>query len=338
MSTRNKDYKRLPGTGQKFMSGRYTLWLGPDHLLHVRSVTASEEYKRFAYADIQALMAFKSHRGKFQNALLLVLMVIFGMIGYPMDFEGRATFGVIIGFLALILLINISRGPTCRAYVQTAVQREELPSVGRFGTYRRMLQRIRPHIEAAQGQLDPMALAEMQPVAQPRPAARPHVPAEPVRPGDPRWHRRLFIALLADGLVGLSVFYAGWIASGAPADWGWLFRVVGIVTTVLVVVFALAAIVRQQNTDLTPGIKKLAWAGLGYVCLDLVLAWVFWVIAAFQNVGDPKNASLMIRMWTEPNLFFPEWFQYLMVGLTVLAFLLAVIGLTSVRRPRTGEA
>jgi len=46
-------YRRLPGNAAALAS-YHRLWLGPDHLLAVRSVGFSEEYKRFYFSDIQA--------------------------------------------------------------------------------------------------------------------------------------------------------------------------------------------------------------------------------------------------------------------------------------------
>ena len=47
-------YRRMPGSAGLIMRKR--LWLGPDHILMVRSHVLSEEYRRFYFADIEALV------------------------------------------------------------------------------------------------------------------------------------------------------------------------------------------------------------------------------------------------------------------------------------------
>jgi hypothetical protein len=319
------------------MRGRCTLWLGPDHLLHVRSFGASEEYKRFYYAEVQALSAYKTQWGKFRNIVLLLFILLFVYAIFTLPQPAMTVFGVLGFFLVLLLIYNIARGPSCRAYVRTAVQREELPSLSSYLTYRLALSRIKPRIEAVQGVLEPAALgAEAATGAsQPPPAAqRTEFAAAEALPGDPRWHRRLFFALLADGLVGLSVFYTGLAGPEPLAWWSPIFRAAGLATTILVAVFALTAVIRQQDTDLSGLLKKLAWAGLGYVCLDIGLAWFFWILALARHPASASDAARMFSIWTSPAGFLPEWFQYVLIGLAVLVFVLAGAGMIGLRRPR----
>jgi len=56
---------------------------------------------------------------------------------------------------AIPMSINTLLGPACACNIRTAVQQEELPSLNRLRRARRVFDRIRPGIIAAQGQLAP---------------------------------------------------------------------------------------------------------------------------------------------------------------------------------------
>jgi hypothetical protein len=76
----------------------------------------------------------------------------------------------LIALLVMFLLINFFLGATCKCYLRTAVQIEELPSLRRLRKTRKIMAQIRPLIAAAQGgELSPQTIAELvrQPEAQP---------------------------------------------------------------------------------------------------------------------------------------------------------------------------
>ncbi|MBV8816712.1 MAG: hypothetical protein JO022_00070, partial [Acidobacteriaceae bacterium] len=53
--TERIDYRRLPGLTLA-PTRRRTLYAGPDHLLSVRTSLFIQEYRRFYYRDIQAIV------------------------------------------------------------------------------------------------------------------------------------------------------------------------------------------------------------------------------------------------------------------------------------------
>ena len=76
MWKKKKIYRRLPGR-KKGIIGIYTLWQGPDHLLTIDSKRFSEDYKRFYYKDIQAIITRKTIHGKIQNLFLGIFYGLF---------------------------------------------------------------------------------------------------------------------------------------------------------------------------------------------------------------------------------------------------------------------
>ncbi len=152
-------YQPLPGRGVELTS-YCRLYVGPDHLLQVASTGYQERYKRFNFADIQAIVV----QG---TPVFATLNWVFGTLtalclgGWAQQalsgFAEGPAWPVALGVLTLLcagpLLLNLLLGPTCVCYLRTAVQIERLASVKRLRSAERVLDRLRPMIEAAQGTL-----------------------------------------------------------------------------------------------------------------------------------------------------------------------------------------
>ncbi len=241
---RPKEYRRLPGKKRGFL-GIFTLWLGKDHLLSVSHRMVVEEYKRFYFGDIQALIVSKNNRGLTQRIILAILGAIFMISAWPSSIGFRIFFIVTGAVFFLLALIDVLRGPTCTTWVQTAVQTEKLESLNRLKNARKALDRVRPLIESVQGRVSsqdmerygstqPQSLSTMNPIAQDRPEPR-HEPG--------RFHQALFILLIIDGLLTLSVF---------------LFRhptilIFGTLVSVAMMVMVIIALVKQNDSDMEAG-------------------------------------------------------------------------------------
>jgi uncharacterized membrane protein len=156
-------YKRLPGRGWR-REGNWVvsvrramcrLWLGPDHLLSAERSWYVEEYKRFYYRDIQAVIMRRTRGYFIANTILTALFIcfsVFALVGGPV---GSWIFGIMAAVLLLFLLINIFQGPTCRTHLKTAVQVEEMPSWRRIWRTEKGLARLRERVLEAQGSIAP---------------------------------------------------------------------------------------------------------------------------------------------------------------------------------------
>lgn len=158
VSKKAKEYNRLPGKKRGPFWGYDTLWLGKDHLLRIDSKVFVENYKRFYYGDIQAIVTRKTAQGKILNILLGLLGGLFIFLAVQLGEIGLTVFGILAGLTLFSLLINWLRGPTCVCHLHTAVQTEKLPSLNRLRTTRKAMNRLRPLIEKAQGAITPEAL------------------------------------------------------------------------------------------------------------------------------------------------------------------------------------
>ncbi len=162
MARREKAYRRLPGREAGLLS--YSrLWLGPDHLLLVRTTGFSEEYKRFYFRDIQAIVARRTDLREILSAIVAFATVVFGVMAVFTDSGWRGFFIVLSAISVVALLANWLRGPTCVCHIRTAVQTEELSPLKRFRATRRFIERLRPNIEKAQGLLAPELLQPKSP-------------------------------------------------------------------------------------------------------------------------------------------------------------------------------
>ena len=177
-----KLYQSLPGRGRRGLflsfavsSSWCSLWLGPDHLLSVESRNYQEEYKRFYFRDIQAVIMRRTQRASATNVFFLIMLVLFASLMIVAGPNGRIVTGILAGTTLLILTINLLRGPSCVCHLMTAVHTEELPSLNRLKTAREVVARLRPFIEGAQGAVTPELL-------QARDRAPPIEAAEPFPP------------------------------------------------------------------------------------------------------------------------------------------------------------
>ena len=140
-----------------------SLWLGKDHLLFVESNGYTESYKRFYFRDIQALMVEKTQTFKIVNVVFTIPLGICLASGLATQSTGLKIFLFIVaGFLALILTVNLWRGQTCRSFLRTAVQIEQLPPLSRIRRAQKVFNRIRPLIAEAQGgELSPATIPNL---------------------------------------------------------------------------------------------------------------------------------------------------------------------------------
>jgi len=165
----NPAYKRLTRervprqfTFSAVSTARSSLWLGDDHLLLVDRNGFTETYKRFYFRDIQAFIVRATRTRMVWNWVLGIpaALCLFFVIFRALDVRGFDTGAIVIICIVSVLcgiplFFNNFFGTTSTCQIRTAVQTEELPSLCRLRQTRKVLEKIRPLIAAAQGQLSP---------------------------------------------------------------------------------------------------------------------------------------------------------------------------------------
>ena len=92
-------------------------------------------------------------------------------------------FFIVLGSLFLAILTgNLVAGPTCKCYLRTAVQAEELVSLARLKTTERALSLLRQRIVAVQGELPPEEIPARHQQSQTAAAAARYVVDDPDAP------------------------------------------------------------------------------------------------------------------------------------------------------------
>jgi hypothetical protein len=149
MAKRETTYRRLRGTGRG-LHLISKLWLGRDHLLLVESTGFSERYKRFYFADIEAMTIGKTARGMWNNVAIGLTVAILFFVGTQVSEPWGVFWWILAGVLLLFLIVNLALGPTSVCYLKTAVQNEKLTSLSRLRRARRTLNLLRPLITESQ--------------------------------------------------------------------------------------------------------------------------------------------------------------------------------------------
>jgi len=322
MADKVKEYKKLPGTKKGFLIGKYSLWQGADHLLHVFSRFGIEDYKRFYFSDIQAIITRKTIIGKVQNIFMGCLILLFLLPVYIFDGGWSIFYIVISAIMFIILLINLSLGPTCETRLMTAVQTEKLQSLHRLNTTFRVLDRIRPHIQQAQGTLTREELNKIpiRPAgrrAAPGPGQPGASPMEAVKHADGRVHMILFALLLINGLLVTAEFF---ISHVVPT-------ILSSVASLGTGIFVIIAIVKQHNSDLPGSLRTITWTTLGFVGVTFIMGYIVGMVFAFKNPGIAANQWETVKAISSLS----PWDSPLKLGYNILvlcgAFFLGIPGL-----------
>ncbi len=136
---------------------RSSLWLSADHLLRLDSSGFTETYKRFYYRDIQAMIVRQTNHWKTLGLLCVAIAGIITLLAILARVGGSAIAAWIYGVLAtcfvLVAIVTLAGGPSCTCQIRTAVQTEDLPPLNTVRRAQKALDRLRPLIVAAQGEL-----------------------------------------------------------------------------------------------------------------------------------------------------------------------------------------
>ena len=285
MARQEREYRRLPGRGRKrggffaVTRSQASLWAGKDHLLYLFSTGYTEEYKRFYYRDIQAIVTRKTGRGAAWNLFSALFLFFFALLAFTRTTTAPAVvFWVLAGLALLILTVNLLRGPTCICHLLTAVSREELPSLSRERIAKKTIDLLKPLIEGVQGilTLEEIAAGSAELVRQAESVLPSQVRAE--RAGtagsyNGKVHEALFYLLLVDGILSATQIFAHGITVSII---GTLFM---LVSSIILVV----ALTKQQGGGLTSGLRRITWTAFSYMVVNFFLSYVAGIYLAVKN-------------------------------------------------------
>ncbi len=322
-----KEYHRLPGTKKGLMIGRYTLWQAVDHLLHIYSRAGVEDYKRFYFNDIQAIITRKTIAGKVLNVVLGLLFLCFTLPVILNDGGWFAFWAALDGALLILLLINLYRGPTCETKLLTAVQTEKLHSLHRLKNAFKVMNDLRSQVQSVQGILSREDLNK-NPIRQVHDnttkgsSLQGGTSKTPPRHEKGRIHLMLFGLLVMDGVLAVSGFFSAHVIGTI------LSSVAGLSTGIFVII----ALVKQHNSDMPHGLRAVTWIAFGFVGISFIAGYVITMISAFKNPGIAYNQWELFQSISSLS----PWQNPLLLGLDIFticgAFFLGIPGLFMLKR------
>lgn len=319
MESETSKYQRLPGKKKGFLVGYHTLWQGFDHLLQIYSRLGVEDYKRFYFDDIQAIITRKTGTGRIQNIVIGALAGLFCLFAVTSGGGWSIFHAIIAAVMLLILLINVLKGPTCETVLLTAVQTEKLYSLHRLKTTQTMMNRLRSIIERRQGRINP-AIFDQQSVSasahltrrSPTGANKHSLKAQKHERG--RVHLSLFVLLIFDGLI----VAAGFMLTHAALT------LLGSAVTMLLGICVIVALVRQHESNLKRPLRSLTWAALGYVCFSFIAGYIISMGIAFRHPEILRNQWELIKLFSSTT----PWESPLIMTVNIMAISgAAVIGI-----------
>jgi hypothetical protein len=153
-------YTKLTPT-KRSLFGYTRLWLAPDHILLLISSRFAEDYRRFAFTDIQSIVITESPSRVVPQVVMILAAAAWMSLWFAVNLAFFKWIFLVTGALALLWsIIDIARGERCRCYLHTRVSQELLAPVSRMRIARRFLATVRPRIEAVQGTLSPERFVE----------------------------------------------------------------------------------------------------------------------------------------------------------------------------------
>jgi len=332
MAQKTKEYHKLPGSKKGFLIGKYTLWQGSDHLLQIFSRVGVEEYKRFYFNDIQAVVTRKTTVGTIQNIVMGCLVLIFMLPAISFDGGWSLFFAIVAAAMLFLLLIGLFKGPTCETKLMTAVQTEKLHTLHRQKNTSNVMDRLRVHIHRTQGTLKREALNKIPTQSSknantPR-QAPPHSSKRPAHRNEKgRAHIGLFLLLVLDGvLVSLGFFFTHVILT-----------LISSIFSLCMGIFVIVALVKQHDSNIGGPLKAITWASLGFVCIHFVAGYIFSIVLAMQNPGVVYNQW---EVFKSMSLLSP-WESPLKLSFDIFTFcgalFLGIPGLFMLFRPGSGS-
>jgi len=328
MTAKISTYRRLPGKKKGFLVGNHTLWRGPDHLLQIYSRLGVEDYKRFYFEDIQAIITRKTDTGKIKNFIFGALSGLFGLLALTSEGGWFIFNAIMAGVMLIFLAINYLKGPTCETVLFTAVQAEKLYSLHRLKTTQPVMNGLRSLIEKKQGRIDRNTF--YQPSARftrnlakgmPPGGNKNRLNTQKTEKG--RVHLCLFALLIFDALVLAAGFLLNHVA----------LTLLGTTVTMMLGICVIMALVKQYGSNLKSSLRAITWAALGYVCFSFLAGYIISMGIAFKNPELMQNQWELLKLISTTTPWQSAWMMTVNIAALCGAAVIGITGLFILRNP-----
>jgi hypothetical protein len=241
-----QEYRRLPGRSGSLI--RHSLWMQSDHLLCVRANPFSEQYRRYYFADIQALVLTELHgtAAFYWYAAAISLAFLGGLSVY----SRHPVWGVLCGLMALIVFYVGWRVPNCSCYLKTSVSTDKLPAIRQLRAARRAIAMLVREIEKVQGPLS----RETLDAHAPRTLVTSTNTLQPPSHYGGQLHWILFGLMLFHAIVSALI----WILGSYSTPVG----IIAGAASAATLLFAILAAFKQHRSDMARGVRWVVIATL----------------------------------------------------------------------------
>jgi hypothetical protein len=312
MSDKNNPYRRLKGTAL-FESNR--LYAGQDHLLSIRNHFFSEEYLRFYYRDIQAIITRKTIVGKVINICLLIVFTLFILPAFLLSGGWAVFFSLIASVFFIFLVINLIKGPTAICHIQTLVQTARLTAIKRMRGAKKIITQLKPLIEQSQGILPLGYIKNQLPEDYSYRVIREKNIELKHEKGT--FHLILFsLLILSTGFIILDIFSPDIFSS-------LLSGTINIGIGAILVI----SLRKQHRSNIYKTIKIMTWSIAGYLAIRYVFSYLLFM---FTNVTSPNIPINQYEIFKKTASLAPLEHPLIMGIYFVFMFLTIGIGITGI--------
>jgi len=251
-----QEYRRLPGRSGLLI--RHSLWVQSDHLLRVRSNPFSEQYRRYYFADIQALVLTElpGTAAFYWYAAAISLAFLGGLLVYSV----HPVWGIFFGLVALIAFYAGWRVPNCSCYLKTSVSTDKLPAIRHLRAARKAIASLIVETEKVQGTLSRETLD-----AHHAPGSTP-ITSGSIRPPVSHYGGQLHWILFGSMLFHASVSAVVWITGSTSTPVG----IIAGAASAATLLFAILAAFKQHRSDMARGVRWAVIATLVLYPLDTI--------------------------------------------------------------------
>jgi hypothetical protein len=276
--TTGSQYSRLPGRSGFFIS--HSLWLTADHVLSVRQNPFSESYRRYYFADIQAIVLtdLPNLVAPYGYTVAVLLLVTTAALFYTR----HPAWGIFCALVSLLTLLVSWRSADCACYVQTSVSSEVLPSLRQKVNAGKTMALLKTEIEKTQGAVSAEVLQAHPSDTRSRRVASPKTT---LRHCSGRLHWAVFALMLVRGAMAS----ASWLGVvSVPINFA-----TGGVGTVVLLLLVLAAI-QQRNSDLAGNVRSVIYTALVFYIVSVLGGFVVTIYTAFRLGPRATNQAMLL--------------------------------------------
>jgi hypothetical protein len=154
---KKKYIKLCSATLNPIIGGTQRVLINDDHILLVlKRGGMIEEYRRFFLKDICRITVYKTWGRTLSIMINSIVLALFLLPTFVLGLSNETVaVAYVFGFLAIValtlLLVDIIRGPTSKTLITTLNSEDSIIITKRFNKTLKVLRKIRPMIEAAQG-------------------------------------------------------------------------------------------------------------------------------------------------------------------------------------------